>query len=371
MPTEAVLAFSRDQSLNPVTFNPTIDPRDEMYGFAVRNLKGNVDRATIRYLAQGRRIFDNVRQLLEWRFGSTAQCPSFVDFAAGFGRLTRYLVQAMPVDRVFTTEINASAVHFQREQFGVTAVQSYFEPEKFKADQTFACVYAGSLFTHLPERRQVPWLVKLLELVDVTDGMLVVSYLDESALDPNVVVGPKGFIFGQQSEIPALSSSEYGHCWASEGFVRASINRAAVTAGWPTPVIHRIPRGLCGHQDLYVVTRPDQRSTVAPMFHHSPDGQIHLRRQYADGAVLLTGWSRDLNAPGGRIEVVTVPERAGDVQYDLATPPSAPTPGIQTFRLTLDAQIPTDQPVLIKLRQPDGLERALDCDTREKLGAGT
>jgi hypothetical protein len=205
-----------------------------------------VDRATIRYLAQWRHIFDNVRQLLEWRFGSTAQCPSFVDIAAAFGRWTRYLVQAMPVDRVFTTEINASAVHFQREQFGVTAVQGCSEPEKFKADQTFACVYAGALFTHLPERRQAPWL---LEFVDVTDGMLVVSYLDESALDPNVVVGPKGFIFGQQSEIPALSSSEYGHCWASKGFVRASINRAAVTAGWPTPVVHRIPRGSCGHQD--------------------------------------------------------------------------------------------------------------------------
>jgi hypothetical protein len=107
------------------------------------------------------------------------------------------------------------------------------------------------------------------------------------------------------------------------------------------------------------------------MFHHSPDGQIHLRRQYADGAVLLTGGSRDLNVPGGRIEVVTVAERAGDVQYDLPTPPSAPPPGRQTFRLTLDAPFPLDQLVLIKLRQADGLERALNCDTREKLGAGT
>ena len=59
------------------------------------------------------------RQVVEWKFDSLEKVAAFLDFASGYGRFTRFLVQHLPADRIWVSDIQADAVAFQEEQFGV------------------------------------------------------------------------------------------------------------------------------------------------------------------------------------------------------------------------------------------------------------
>jgi SAM-dependent methyltransferase len=94
-------AFIREQAKFPEDFKLNICENDEMYLFALSNVKDDRDRALVRYYSLGRRILDTVKQVVDWHFGSFDNVPSFLDFACGYGRFTRFLIQEIPPEQVW------------------------------------------------------------------------------------------------------------------------------------------------------------------------------------------------------------------------------------------------------------------------------
>jgi SAM-dependent methyltransferase len=216
-----IKAFIREQAKFPEDFKLNICEDDEMYLFALSNVKDDRERALVRYYAIGRRILDTVKQVVAWHFGSFENVPSFLDFACGYGRFTRFLIQEMPPERVWVSDIYANAVKFQTEYLGVSGIVSTGKPENYLIDRKFDCILANSFFSHMPERTFTSWLQNLYNLL-TPNGILMFSVHDECLRAPNVEMPAKGILFSPRSESQSLDQEEYGTTYVNEQFVRES-----------------------------------------------------------------------------------------------------------------------------------------------------
>jgi SAM-dependent methyltransferase len=298
-----IKAFIRDQAKFPEDFKLKICEDDEMYLFSLKNVADDLDdgtRALVRYYAIGRSVLDTVKQVVEWHFGSFENVPSFLDFACGYGRFTRFLIQEMPPEKIWVSDIYANAVKFQTEYLGVSGIVSTGKPEKYLIDRKFDCILANSFFSHMPERTFTNWLQNLYDLL-TPNGILMFSVHDQCLLPSHIEMPANGILFSPQSESQSLDKEEYGTTYVTEKFVREIVEK--VSGG--KAFVHRIKKGICRFQDLYVVTNQLVRDFSELKFNHQPGGYIDVAAFTSKGSLYLEGWAADVNL-GGRIEEVQV-----------------------------------------------------------------
>jgi SAM-dependent methyltransferase len=299
-----IKAFIRDQAKFPEDFKLNICEDDEMYLFSVKNVadddRDDGTRALVRYYAIGRSVLDTVKQVVKWHFGSFENVPSFLDFACGYGRFTRFLIQEMPPEKIWVSDIYANAVKFQTEYLGVSGIVSTGKPENYLIDRKFDCILANSFFSHMPERTFTSWLQNLYDLL-TPNGILMFSVHDQCLLAPHIEMPANGILFSPQSESQSLDKEEYGTTYVTEKFVREIVEK--VSGG--KAFVHRIRKGICRFQDLYVVTNQLVRDFSELKFNHQPGGYIDVAALTSKGNLYLEGWAADVNL-GGRIEEVQV-----------------------------------------------------------------
>ncbi|MEG4808502.1 methyltransferase domain-containing protein [Microcoleus sp. F8-D3] len=295
-----IKAFIQDQTKFPEKFKLNICEDDEMYLFSLNNVKDDRDRALVRYYSIGRRILDTVKQVVDWHFGSFENVPSFLDFACGYGRFTRFLIQEMPPERIWVSDIYANAVKFQTEYFGVSGIVSTGKPENYLIDRKFDCILANSFFSHMPERTFTSWLQNLYDLL-TPNGILMFSVHDECLRSPHIEMPANGILFSANSESRSLDKEEYGTTYVTEKFVRECVER--VSGG--KAFVHRIKKGICRFQDLYVVTNELVRDFSELKFNHHPEGYIDVAAFTNKENLYLEGWVADVNL-NGRVEELQV-----------------------------------------------------------------
>jgi SAM-dependent methyltransferase len=294
----AIKALIREQAKFPEDFKLNICEDDEMYLFSLSNVKDDSDRALVRYYCLGRRILDTVKQVVDWHFGSFEKVPSFLDFACGYGRFTRFLIQEMPPERIWVSDIYEGAVKFQTEYFGVNGIVSNKNPEKYLIDRKFDCILANSFFSHMPERTFTNWLQNLYDLL-TPDGILMFSVHDESLRLPHIEMPATGILFSADSESQSLDKEEYGTTYVTEKFVREIVGR--VSGG--KAFVHRIPKGICRFQDLYLVTNQLHQDFSSLKFSHHPEGYVDVAALTTNDNLYLEGWAADVNDDGRVAEV--------------------------------------------------------------------
>jgi SAM-dependent methyltransferase len=293
-----VRQFLQSHSLSPKRFVSRIDKRDEMFLFDLQINKGDRTRTAIGYFTIGSRIFNSIRQLANWQFGGLQNVGAFLDFACGYGRSTRFLIQELPPERVWACDIYAEAIRFQNRYYGVNGVVSVPDPADFPKGRKFDFIFASSFFSHMPESSFGRWIETLRNLL-TERGILVFSTHDVSLLPASVDVPPSGIYFIPNSESRTLDKNQYGSSYVSESFVTRIVDQ--VTGGEAR--VHRIKRGLVWFQDLYIVTRESNRDFTDLNFLHDPSGNFDSCRPEPAGHGTLTGWAADLN-PGGSIKEI-------------------------------------------------------------------
>lgn len=280
-----VAAYVRRLVGDGAALETRIHSADEMYRYDLAAPYRSRETAALVYLATGRQIFGAVEGAVVWRFGGFAGVRSFLDFASGFGRTTRYLVRALAREKVTIAEIDPEAVKFQKETFGVRGVVSGARPEDFRVAGPFDAILAVSFFSHLPAARFEAWLRRLYEEL-APGGILIFSVHGMDLLPGREKDRVSGIVFQSVSETTRLEGAEYGTSYVTSEFVRAVADRVAGGEGR----LVGCPYGLCGFQDLYALVRPP--FAAGPDLHlpRSPWGALDVSA-IRDGVARAEGWA--------------------------------------------------------------------------------
>jgi SAM-dependent methyltransferase len=220
-----------------------------------------------------------------------------LEIACGYGRLTRFLVQEIPGERLRISDIYSRAVAFQRQQFFVNGFDSVTEPGALICEQRFDLIFVVSLFTHLPERRFEQWLAKLYSLL-TPRGLLVFSVHGEH-LAGGVPIPPSGLLFKPTSESGSLEVAENGVSYVTEAFVREMLGRARGVNG----SYLRLLSALCRAQDVYLVSRNPQEDYSACRYRHDSLGYVDSVWHTAANEARAHGWAVDPNEGKHVIEI--------------------------------------------------------------------
>ena len=265
--------------------NRAIDERDDMLDFAIKLFDHDRDAAVSNYFQNGFEQFELVRHIAGWR----AHPRTMLDFASGYGRLTRFLVHEHLADDVTVSDILEGGMEFQAAQFGVKTILSTTRPEDFRATGKYDLIFVASLFTHLPAAAFTAWLQKLATLLE-PEGLLLFSVHDQSIAP----VAVDGIAFQSHSESRVLDVNEYGSTWVTEEYVRDQV--AAID---PAFACVRLPRALSDWQDVYVVS---PRLIADPKPRAVPKGFLD-QFEMNDEALRFGGWATVLGEVVDRVEV--------------------------------------------------------------------
>ena len=224
-----------------------IDERDDIYRFFVGYT--GVTNPIRDYLADGWRTLAELMPLLEREGKPLTSVRSMLEFASGFGRLTRHLARILP-GRVTCADVLPGSSDFVRERFGVQAFDSATDPDRIAWTARYDLIFILSFFTHVPLHAWPRWLARLDEALD-DDGLLVFSiHSPQYAIDHKVPLDAEGGAFLRSSEQSSLSTEEYGTTFATWERVRREIE-----AGIPGARVEIYPRTFWLAQDCVVVRR--------------------------------------------------------------------------------------------------------------------
>jgi hypothetical protein len=293
--------------------------------------------------------------------GEPRQAVRILDFASGWGRVTRFLKPLLPGAAIWVSDISRGGVAFQRQVLGVEGFVSASRPEDLEVPGTFDVILVSSLFTHLPRGTFGRWLARLWSLL-ADGGRLVVSTHDLSAMPAEETADEDGFFFLERSEIDTLAKSEYGETWVSEGFMGAAFGGLdPVPASWV-----RLPKGLWHFHDLYVAGKGEHLPEPLP-FDPGPDGFLEAATLEGGERLWLEGWAADRVRPGSavRVEVTLNGRPAGS----LGTTPREDHLTGWTCRIepSTGAHLSPLDVVLVKAVSDSGRERAIHLSTVEDL----
>jgi SAM-dependent methyltransferase len=220
--------------------------QEEVASYAER--AGNVVAIIEDSLAAGDRGYDDVERWL--------------DFGCGYGRVIRFLVEQVPPDRIWASDVIKEGVDFCRSEFGVQPLYSQRDLEELRLGP-FDFIYAISVLSHLSERNSRALLRLLGDALHPRGIAMFTTHGQRSLANPALY----GAEYGERREEIAdtvaahgmtflpyafAGGDDYGMAWHSREWVEktvAELHRDAVR------LIRFVPHGLDDHQDVFAFQR--------------------------------------------------------------------------------------------------------------------
>lgn len=219
---------------------------EEVASYAERagNVVANIEAS----LAAGGRSFDDVERWL--------------DFGCGYGRVIRFLVEQVPPERIWASDVERRGVDFCRSEFGVHPLDS--QPDLEAVDlEPFDFIYAISVLSHLNERNSRALLRLLGDALRPRGIAMFTTHGRRSLQNP----GLYGTEFGERREEIARAveargvaflpyaftgGDDYGMAWHAREWVQDTV---AVLHGDAVRLVRFVPHGLDDHQDVFAFQR--------------------------------------------------------------------------------------------------------------------
>ncbi|CAO3459637.1 hypothetical protein [Azospirillum largimobile] len=287
--------------LDPKRFCRPLPFKDEMFFKAILpNYENDASIGCYKFVESVLRHFDAYRQIVDGAFGGFSSLGSVMDFASGWGRLTRVLEQKLRPEQIWVSDIYHEAINWQVQNFCVNGVVSTSHPDALYHDTKHDFVFVGSLFSHLPATLFKAWLAKLYGML-TPRGVLAFSVHDMTILPEGEGMDGSDFRYYRFSESGSLDPDIYGMSYVTEPFVASAIHdlRPDATLSW-----RRYPKGLYENQDLYVVGAPGRSVEKMNVF-SPPMGGFETATLLTNGDVDFTGWAIE-RTPGFQIKRLVV-----------------------------------------------------------------
>lgn len=245
-------------------FVSNIQGNDEIMQFALDFMS---EKAALRYyhavgmyLQGGEGNVDDVERVLGDAGFSLRQAESFLEFACGYGRLTRHFVCRMSPSKITVSDIDHEGVDFVKKEFGVNGFYSVTAADELLHSQTYDVIVVVSLFSHLSPYDWVPWLHRLYEMLNAggflffsTLGMHAYGAIGESEREARgFEEKADGFFYSEENETRGrLAGDRYGAAYVTEDYVERVVSSSSAGR-----LVNFSPAALNNFQDAYVIQRP-------------------------------------------------------------------------------------------------------------------
>jgi len=283
-----------------------VHPQDEMYLWA-GDLGVPPPQRRLQYMAAGREILLMLRHIVQSAGLQLSEMKAVLDFASGFGRVTRHLCYETRASHVWCSDALHDAMDWLGTEFGVHTIPSHPNPNDVDLQRKYDLIWVGSLFTHLPRKRFGPWLAKLLGALEPKGLLIFTTHADVYC--PSDQRDSSGFSFVRESESRALSLDEYGTTYLTPEALRNIAREIGIQH------LYSVPSEAWGRHDVQVVSHRSRKALE--QLAHAPRilGAILRSEVRATGHGWVGGWA--IAAPSDPLEAI-----------ELRVPGLPPTPAI-------------------------------------------
>jgi SAM-dependent methyltransferase len=229
-----------------------VHPDDFIYQFVANHPE--VPDPLEYYLTDGRNSAERLREVLSCH-SQLLDAESFdlLEFASGYGCVSRHLPRVLPGANVIASDIHPRAMAFVRDELALPVALSRSDPQQLDLGVRFDVVFALSFFSHMPAATWGAWLDCLFRHTR-TGGLLVFTThgrISQRETLPLAELDADGFWFSPVSEQQDLDVAEYGSTVTSKDYVDGQVRTRL-----DTDVSEFLEGYWWDHQDLYVVRRP-------------------------------------------------------------------------------------------------------------------
>lgn len=232
-----------------------IHPDDLIFKFLIDNPVFETNELAVKYY-----FFDganSAKKLSDLLFSQLSinrrSNTSLLEFASGYGCVTRQLIGELSPINMVSCDIHEAACSFINSAMGVKTILSASIPEELKINSnSFDAVFALSFFSHMPNHTWGRWLKVLFDkvtpggyLIFTTQGMISRKYFG------NPVIPDNGIWFTPSSEQKDLDVADYGNTIVTAAYVKKAVEDIL-----HQNILRMTEAFWWDHQDLYVINKP-------------------------------------------------------------------------------------------------------------------
>ena len=176
------------------------------------------------YFTDGRRSAERFVELIGRTASFGGRPYSVLEFASGYGCVTRHLRNLLPAENIIACDIHAEAMQFIDREIGVRTMISTHSPADFDLGRRFDVVFALSFFSHMPDRTFGAWLAALFGHVEPGGRLIFTTHgaVSHRKLMPFAELSD-GYWFNPDSEQLDLEAAEYGTAISTPEYVSQQI----------------------------------------------------------------------------------------------------------------------------------------------------
>lgn len=233
---------------------PDIHPDDFMFHFILNSPDfPSTKNAVDYYFDDGNKSAKKLSELLysNLKFQKREKLK-LLEFASGYGCVTRHLLRELPNVTIVSCDIHQKAINFIKKQLKTDATLSKSIPEELRLNAEYDVIFALSFFSHMPETSWGRWVKALFSglkengfLIFTTHGLATVKLMGNTIDIPS-----NGFWFAPNSEQRDIDTEEYGSTVVTPDYVIEEIYQQT-----HAPLVLYRHAFWWTHQDLYVIKK--------------------------------------------------------------------------------------------------------------------
>ncbi|MGH9824326.1 MAG: class I SAM-dependent methyltransferase [Blastocatellia bacterium] len=183
------------------------------------------------------------------------QQPKVLEFAAGFGRVSRHMPSRAPGLDLTVSDVHGAAVQFAKEILGLHAFKSEPLPNQAVIEHDrYDFIFTLSFFSHIPDSSFGDWLLLLYAALR-PGGFLLFTTHGEASMKKyehlaNLYNPKAGFGYTVTSDQPDIEGENYGTMSVDFEYVVRQIRRS------PARIVQFQSAGWFGHQDEWIIQKP-------------------------------------------------------------------------------------------------------------------